>query len=290
MKRRMLLTLIALTALLLISCNLVSRFTGKAQGSAIETAQAAAQVDDKTPTPQPAATPTSAPKTGASQSETPEGEETITRPTDESVPTPIPPPAAEEGGDKLEAPQEEAGFVEWVSPDYLESYRANWLTRIKMPGQDDVMGMQYRLEWTKEPAAQHMWVDMGMSPFAEAIWIEDQVWVKVGENWVKPQDQAAEQVFDNFHEAWDMDDDMVLAGEEAVNGVHSKHYVYDFAAPAQGITIHREVWVADEGDLPKVPVRAILRMENKTSQGTMITEIEANLADINTPIEIKPPM
>jgi hypothetical protein len=207
-----------------------------------------------------------------------------------STPVPTPTPAAQEEDDKPEAPQGEAGPVEWVNPDNLDSYRANWLTKIKMPGQDDVMGIQYRLEWTKEPAAQHVWADMGAAPFTEAIWIEDEIWIKVGENWVKPQDQDAEQVFDNFHEAWETDDEMILVGEETVNGVNSKHYVYDFTAPAQGITIHREIWVADEGDLPEVPVRAILQMVNKTSQGTMTTEIEANITDINTPIDIEPPM
>jgi hypothetical protein len=71
--------------------------------------------------------------------------------------------------------------------------------------------------------------------------------------------------------------------------VRCKHYVHDYVGPNQMTQMHREVWVADEADLPRVPIRAIFRMENKSGQDTMITEIEANLYDMNTPIEIVPP-
>jgi hypothetical protein len=130
---------------------------------------------------------------------------------------------------------------------------------------------------------------MGAAPFAEAIWIENEVWVKQGEQWIKAENEDVEQAFEDFHSAFDVDEEMILVGQETVNGVHCKHYVDDYVGPNQTPKMHREVWVADQGDLPKVPVRAIFRMENKSGQDTMITEIEANLYDINTPIEIKAP-
>ena len=203
-------------------------------------------------------------------------------------PTSTPTPEAEGSAEQPAAPEGGAGPVEMTGLDNLHSYRGEWTTKVQL-GAESGMAMRYRLEWTKEPSAQHVWVDTGMAPFAESIWIEDEVWVKMGDQWVKSENEEAKQAFEDFHSAFDVDEDMILVGEETVNGVRCKHYVDDFVGPNQAVKMHREVWVADQGDLPQVPVRAIFRMENKSAQDTMITEIEANLHDINTPIEIKAP-
>ena len=92
--------------------------------------------------------------------------------------------------------------------------------------------------------------------------------------------EETEDTFDQLGDIMGPDSDMVLGDEEMVNGVHCKHYVYDF-----GDTMHKEIWVADQSDLPPVVIRGMFRME--TSQ--MVTAAEGNVYDINTPITIEPP-
>jgi hypothetical protein len=219
----------------------------------------------------------------------PEGETAAApQPATPSEPTATPTPEVEGESAKPPIPEGEAVPIEMDDLGNLQSYRGEWTTKIQM-GKDSAMGMRYRIEWTREPNAQHVYVDMGMAPFTEAIWIEDEVWIKHGDEWVKAKDENAEKAFEDFHSAFDVDEEMILVGQESVNGVRCKHYVYDFVGPNQTPKMHREVWVADEPGLPKVPVRALFRMENKSAQGAMITEIEANLYDINTRIDIVPP-
>jgi hypothetical protein len=269
------LTLMAILALLSVSCNLVSRFAGQAQETAeaaVETVQVVAQEATATPTVRPADPPTA----------TPEAESSRPEPTATSA------PVAEGGVEEPPVAEGSSGTVEVASLEGLRSYRADWKTRMQWPNQERMV-MQYRLEWTADPPAQHVWVDMGASPFGEAVWIEGKVWVKAGENWIVGGGEDVEQAFEDFARAFETDDDMTLMGEETVNGVHSKHYLYDLADNGQGIEMHREIWVADQADLPQVPVRAHLWMEAKSTEGSLVTEIEANLYDINTPIEITPP-
>ena len=268
MKRRMTLVLIGLLALSMISCNLVSRFAGKAK----ETAEAAATSVVATVASLPTAT------TAAGDAPAP----TATTAEDDA-PAPTATTAAQ-------APDEgSSGPVETDSLDNLTSYRADWTTTMKMPGQDESMVLKYKLEWVKDPPAQHVWMDMATGSFAEVIWIEDKVWVKAGDQWVLGGAESTEQAFENFHDAFEVDDDMTLVGTETVNGMRAKHYVYDFDNGIQNITMHREIWVADESSLPAVPIQAHFRMENKSTQGTMVTEIQAHLYDINTQIDIEAP-
>ena len=57
----------------------------------------------------------------------------------------------------------------------------------------------------------------------------------------------------------------------------------------QNATTVREIWVANQSGLPRVPIRAHYRLEIKSTEGSMITEVNADLYDINTPIEITAP-
>jgi hypothetical protein len=266
MKRRMTLVLIGLLALSLISCNLFSRFAGKAQ----ETAEAAVT--------SVVATVASLPTATTQAQEPPPPDE---GPDDQPAPTAT--TAAQSPADETSGP------VEADSLDNLMSYRADWTTTMNMPGQDESMVLKYKLEWVKDPPAQHVWMDMATGSFAEVIWIEDKVWVKAGDQWVLGGAESTEQAFEHFHDAFEVDDDMMLVGTESVNGMRAKHYVYDYENAPQNISMHREIWVADESDLPAVPVQAHFRMETKSAQGAMVTDIRAHLYDINTAIEIKVP-
>jgi len=131
------------------------------------------------------------------------------------------------------------------------------------------------MEWVREPPSGHLVTGLG-----EYTWIGDNFWVKVGNTWMQGSQEEAENAFDQLGDLMEPDSDMVLAGEETVNGVHCQHYVYDLED-----TMHKEIWVADQSDLPSVVIRGMFRIE--TSQ--MVTEAEGNVHDINTPITIEPP-
>jgi len=165
--------------------------------------------------------------------------------------------------------------VEVASLDSLDSYRLDWSVQTEMPATDTAMKISYTMEWVREPPSWHLVTSLG-----EYIGIGDTAWVKVGDTWIQVTQEEAADALDQLGEFMAPDSDMVLVGEEVVNGVRCKHYVYDF-----GDMMHKEIWVADQADLPPVVIRGMFRME--TTQ--MVTEAEGNVYDINTPITIEPP-
>jgi hypothetical protein len=191
---------------------------------------------------------------------------------------PTPPPSGEQTTPSAEQPGES---VEYASLDTLDSYRLEWSVTIKTG--DTEVKSSYEMEWTKEPPAWHMVMSMGEGgPQVEYIWVDNTFWIKAGDTWVESGEAEAE---DTLHQAWDItapSDDMILTGEETVNGVHCNHYVKDIGAP---YSVHEEVWVANQSDLPPVVIRGLNRME----MSGMVTTIEANVYDINTPITIEAP-
>jgi len=186
-----------------------------------------------------------------------------------SLPTPSP------GEQTTPLAEQPGASVEVASLDSLDSYRLDWSVQTEMPATDTVMKIGYEMEWVREPPSVHLTTSLG-----EYIWIGDTFWVKAGNTWMQGTKDAAGDTFDQLGDIMTPDSDMVLVGEETVNGVHCKHYVYDF-----GDMMHKEIWVADQSDLPPVVIRGMFRME--TAQ--MVTEAEGNVYDINTPITIEPP-
>jgi len=201
-----------------------------------------------------------------------------------SMPTPsgaIPttPPSSElptpSGGQPSES-------IEVADLDSLDSYRLEMSVQTKM-STGGGMTTGFTMEWVREPPARHLVMGLGESPLGEYIWIDDTVWVKLGDNWVEGTEEDAADALDNVGDVMTPEEDMVLVGEETVNDVRCNHYVYDFEVASQ--KMHKEVWVANQSDLPPVVIRGLFRME--TTQMTI--ESEANVYDINTPITIEPP-
>ena len=119
-RNRTLLALIAILALLSVSCNLISRFAGKTKGTAevaVETVQAVAQEATATPVSQPADTPTATPQAESVQPVTGGQEVESTgiaaRPTDEMVMVHIPPGEFTMGADKPPALPNEKTGTQW---------------------------------------------------------------------------------------------------------------------------------------------------------------------------------
>jgi len=176
---------------------------------------------------------------------------------------------------------EPAEAVEYASLDTLDSYRLEWSVTIKTGDMEVKSG--YEMEWVKEPPAYHVTMSMGEGAvLAENMWVDDTFWIKAGDTWVKGGEAETEDALNQVGDIMTPSDDMVLTGEETVNGVRCKHYVKDETVP---YSIHQEVWVANQSDLPSVVVRGLDRME----MNDMVTVIEANVYDINESITIEPP-
>jgi hypothetical protein len=172
--------------------------------------------------------------------------------------------------------------VEVADLDSLDSFRLELSVQTKM-STGGTMKTGVSLEWVREPPARRIVWGMGDTPMGEYIWIGDKVWAKMGDNWVQSSAEEAAEHLDDMTDVMTPEDDMALAGEETVNGVNCKHYVYDLEMPKQNM--HKEVWVANQSDLPPVVIKGLFSLE--TSQMTI--ESEANVTDINTPISIKAP-
>ena len=170
--------------------------------------------------------------------------------------------------------------VEVVSLDSLESYRLDWSVQIEMAAGGG-MEQTYTLEWVKEPPSRHLIMGSeGGMLVGEYIMIGDAIWAKLGDTWMQATEEDTEDAFEQLDNIVTPESDMVLVGEETVNGIHCKHYVYDL-----GEMMHKELWVADQSDLPPVVIRGLARLE----VGQMVTEVEGDVYDINTPITIEPP-
>ncbi len=180
------------------------------------------------------------------------------------------------------ASDEQAGeSVVYVELNELDSYRMEW-TMTAGTGDNETLA-RYKVEWTKDPPATHLTVDMGRDmPAIEYILVNDTVWMNAGSGWIQVAEEDLKDATSQMGDVIGPDDDMQFVGRETVNGVRCRHYTKE--ASFQDTSSKLDVWIADQGDLPPVVVRGILRME-----GGVTRVIESNVTDINTPITIKPP-
>lgn len=182
-------------------------------------------------------------------------------------------------GQSTESPGgQPAAPIEVASLDSLDSYRLDWSIQMTVTN-SSAMEMGYTLEWVREPPAGHLIMGTAESPMIEYVWVGDAFWTKVGGTWVQSTEEETADAFSQMEDAMTPEGDMVLVGEETVSGIRCKHYVHDFTM------IHKEIWVADQSDLPPVVIQGRARMES----GQMTTNVEALVYDINTPITIEPP-
>ena len=208
----------------------------------------------------------------------------VTPPADQ----PADQPASPESQPATPLAQQPAGApLETASLEGLDSYR---LTMTYQVGDGAGSGTQvvYTEEWVREPPARRftMSVAEGVPP-TEYVIVGDSAWIKAGGAWMTIPEADVEDVDNNLSTFLTPESDMTLMGEETVNGIPCKHYVLDIEIGSQ--SMHHEMWVADQGDLPAVAVRSVYRTEIKSGQTTMVTDAEVNLSDINVPITIEPP-
>jgi hypothetical protein len=201
-------------------------------------------------------------------------------PTMPTMPAGLPTPSGD--GDQPQPPAgEPAGAIQYADLNELDSYRLEWTVTIKTDDGEATSG--YQVEWTKEPLAAHLTMSVaeGIPPI-EYVWANDTVWMNPGSGWMLGSKEDMDDTINQVGAVLTPEDDMVLVGQETVNGVACQHYAKEITVqPAARL----DIWIADQGNLPPVVVRGSSQME--MSGMTMITE--ANVYDINAPITIDVP-
>jgi hypothetical protein len=143
-------------------------------------------------------------------------------------------------------------------------------------------------EWVREPPARRVVLLHGADmPTFEYVIVGGSAWMKMADTWISiPESEV--QDYDQDVTAWlEPDPAMQYEGDEMVNGFHAGHYVQDIEMPTQ--TMHHELWVVDQPDLPPVVVRMVYRVEIATGEMQTATWGELNVTELNTPITIEPP-
>jgi hypothetical protein len=187
----------------------------------------------------------------------------------------------------------------------LSSFRQKAVLDFTADGSGDHSRVTYEGEVTTNPLALHTLLRVEGQAAAhlpsnkiEAIWIGEQVWVKVGRRpWVQVPVAAIESEFDGqvmgvgdllpfVHQA------QRVLPDETVNGMPCKHYVYD-AGNLQtnaGMTSAKgDIWVAKEdGQVVR------LTMDGQgvyygTYPSTGVLALVYDLFDVNVSISIRPP-
>jgi len=234
-----------------------------------------------------------------------------------------PPPAQEPaGGEKVAAtevvsgggeeteeiePEPETEEVEDISLSSvtsglqsLDSYRGHFEMTFESSG-DEEEGkwvMQMDIEHVRDPFAQRMTIQGGgveLGEGFESVQIGDRQYIVFGEGECISTSASGEDAIDM--EMFQLDDAIGgldgarrVGSDETVNGILSRHYVFDEKSLGWG-TFSRaegEVWVAVDGDYV---VKYILQAEGKNP----ITNEEGNvewgyeIRDVNQPINIEPP-
>jgi hypothetical protein len=239
----------------------------------------------------------------ASPTDAPSVEGLTAEPPDETVPSANTPPGIEPQQD-IEAYTFDPGLWE-LSIAALSSFRQKAVLDFTVDGSGDHSRVTYEGEVTTSPLALHSLLRVEGRVAAhlpsnkiEAIWIGEQVWVKVGRRpWVQVSAASIESEFEG--QVMGVGDLLPFVQraqrvmpDETVNGMPCKHYVYDVShlktesgmASAKG-----DIWVAKEdGQVVRLTMDGQgVYYEIYPSSGTLA--LVYDLFDVNMPISIKPP-
>jgi hypothetical protein len=169
----------------------------------------------------------------------------------------------------------------------LNSYRLAMTYSSQSEG-TPVVEVVFTEEWTREPPARRLSMSYGADmPAVEYIIVDGAAWMNVGGTWMSASETEVEDANDNMAELMTPDSSMTPVGEETVNGVHCQHYTLDVENNME--TVHHEIWVADQDDLPPVVIHSVYQVTISMGETTMVNEGQINVTDINTPITIEPP-
>lgn len=179
-----------------------------------------------------------------------------------------------------------------ASLESLDSYRAHrtvWLVTDYFSEEVNIT----TAECVREPLGIHVTYHNPNAGLEEEVVIGHTIWRKeTPDRWeITKSDQRVHEAIAAAQSFWgfiisEITDPLcsnctVRVDEEMVNGIDCKHYVLDRDVP----TLHVEVWIADQIDLPPVLIRGLRQEKEKN----MDLYTEVNLTDINKPFTIQPP-
>jgi len=199
--------------------------------------------------------------------------------------------------------------IEVADLDALNSYRSRMTIRVQDKDETESHELTTITEWVRDPPAIHVTTTSGMEGFnMETILIGSEAWMAVGGEWISiPPDQVGEGLLVDWHGLMPDVSGMELVGQETVNGIRCKHYTstgqQSLTVPdpeggqALRVTIHGEVWIADQSSLPPVIIRERVQTEGGIlalpgASGTskeMVTIMEYDVYDVNENIVIEKP-
>lgn len=227
----------------------------------------------------------------------------ITEPAAESAPSENTPPV-KEPQQGIEAYTLDPGLWE-QSIAVLSTFRQKAVLDFKDDSSGDHSRVTYEGEVTTDPLALHSLLRVEGQAAAhlpsnkiEAIWIEEQVWVKVGRRpWVEVSASAIGSEFEGqVVGAGDLlpfvQQAQRVLPDETVNGMPCRHYVYDVGnlQTDAGMTSAKgDIWVAkDDGQVVRLTMNGQgVYYETYPTSGTLA--LVYDLFDVNVPLSIRPP-
>lgn len=187
----------------------------------------------------------------------------------------------------------------------LDSYRSTFTMRTDMED-GTITEVAFEHEATRDPAANRLVMKNttdGTTSEVEMIQVGETSWMRMGGEWMQTTtddtasfEQGMPYSADTFTSAAE-DKDYDFVGKEEVNGVQTRHYRLSLVSRALAALAFGdidsgsiEVWVADESDLPKFPVRFTLEAEGELQEGKRGTlTFSQEIYDVNTDFTIEPP-
>ena len=191
--------------------------------------------------------------------------------------------------------------------DQLDSYRATISYELKKA---DGTEESFRLEQaaTREPAAQHLKMSSADGDI-EYIQIEDQMWIRFGEEWIQGSSDTADMGDDGFGSMLFSSDDWISGveqddyeylGKETVNGIKTKHYRVAYSEGWMGLLDQADadgdidsgvadVWIANEPDLPEFIVRYRVELEGTLDGEESTITLAQDVTEVNEDVNIEAP-
>jgi hypothetical protein len=275
-------------ALVSVSCGLIGQFTERLQGEYEKGKEVVATVEEM------------ASESSSSEEEKSTGAES-TGEGDSKEET-----MAEDTPSTSSAEEASLPDLEEDALSQLETYRMrfSW-TLEKADGSTESLTMEQAA--TRDPQAQQFLMGSGEESI-EYIQIEDQVWIRYGEEWMQSSSDTTGDLADEFGSGlmdesdWIdevEDEDYEYLGKEDVNGIQARHYraEYDESWPTllgeegaddidQGIA---DVWIADENDLPAFVVRFEVEIKGTADSENITGKLSQEIYDVNADFTIAPP-
>ena len=287
MSKHWLKILIITLALVSVSCGLIGQVTERLQGELEKGSEVIATVEEMA-----AESP---------QEETsPEGD---TTPDTEST----------SGEDQAEDDTTVEGTEEEAIPDVeedalseLDTYRMRFEWSLeKADGSTESLTMEQSA--TRQPPAQHFRIGSAGESI-EYIQIENQVWIRYGEEWMQSTSETTGDLTEEFGaglmEGSDWIDDVEAEdyeyiGKETVNGIKTRHYRASYDENLLSLLGQEgpddidegtaDVWIANENNLPTFVVRLELEIKGTSDSENVTGRLTQEVYDVNTNIVIEPP-